>query len=166
MKFGFKGIHIYRRTISLLLTLVLLFLAIPQIIFAEIRDAAKDESELSASLIENADSHAPGYTYNVTGDAYELEDRREAAVKHFRTEDGSVVAAQYPTDVHIIDSDGKWADIDNTLTDQGNEYGTGNTGIKFAKKITGNESLFTIHSGNGKLTMSLDGAIKKTEGSI
>ena len=38
--------------------------------------------------------------------------------------------------------------------------------MKFAKKITGNESLFTLHDGNGKITLSLDGAKKKTAGKV
>ena len=168
MKAKLRNAHIYRRIISLVLTLVLLFLAIPQTIFAEIRDSLEEDAE-TVMLVESAtesDGGKSAYTYNVNGDVYELEERREASVKHFRTEDGSIVAAQYPTDVHILDDNGKWQDIDNTLSDLGGEYGTGNTGIKFAKKVTGNESLFAIHDGNGKLTMSLDGAIKKTAGKI
>ena len=38
--------------------------------------------------------------------------------------------------------------------------------MKFAKKITENESLFTLHDGNGKITLSLDGAKKKTAGKV
>ena len=40
------------------------------------------------------------------------------------------------------------------------------TKIKFAKKITGNETIFTLHEGNRKLTLSLDAAAKKTQGVI
>lgn len=52
------------------------------------------------------------------------------------------------------------------LRGSGSEYSTGNARIKFAKKITGNESVFTLHDGNKKITMSLNGARKKTAGEV
>ena len=64
------------------------------------------------------------------------------------------------------DDDDIWQEIDNTLSSEGSEISTPNARIKFAKKITGNESLFTLHDGSSKLVMSLDGAIKKTSGVI
>ena len=63
-------------------------------------------------------------------------------------------------DDNICAHNGVWQDIDNTLYDLGNEVGTSDSRVKFAKKITGNEVLFTLHENNHKLTMSLDGAIK------
>ena len=48
----------------------------------------------------------------------------------------------------------------------GNEITTDNAKIKFAKKITGNDNIFTLHKGNKKLTLSLNDAIKNTEGKI
>lgn len=42
--------------------------------------------------------------------------KREEGVKHFLTEDGSYVAAIYGEPVHYRDSDGRWAEIDNTLS--------------------------------------------------
>ena len=96
----------------------------------------------------------------------ELESLREESVKHFRLEDGSCIAVQYSNPVHTLDDNGKWQDIDNTLSSSGSEFSTGNARVKFAKKITGNESLFTLHDGNGKITLSLDGAKKKTAGKV
>lgn len=46
---------------------------------------------------------------------YEVEDQREAAVKHFRLSDGSYVAASYPTAVHFAVGEDEWEEIDNTL---------------------------------------------------
>ena len=96
----------------------------------------------------------------------ELEALREESVKHFRLEDGSCIAVQYSDPVHTLDDNGKWQDIDNTLSSSGSEFSTGNARVKFAKKITENESLFTLHDGNGKITLSLDGAKKKTAGKV
>ena len=41
-----------------------------------------------------------------------------------------------------------------------------NQKIKFAKKTSGNNNLFTLKDGNRKLTFSLDNAHKKIEGKI
>ena len=46
---------------------------------------------------------------------YEVEEQREAAVKHFRLSDGSYVAASYPTAVHYAVGEDEWKEIDNTL---------------------------------------------------
>ena len=46
---------------------------------------------------------------------YEVEEQREAAVKHFRLSDGSYVAASYPTAVHYAVGEDEWEEIDNTL---------------------------------------------------
>ena len=100
------------------------------------------------------------------GEAFEVEELRDESVKHFRLEDGSYVVAQYDVPVHYLDENGEWQDIDNSLSSSGNEYSTNNAKIKFAKKITGNENLFTLHDGNYKITMGLDNAIKKTQGKI
>jgi len=96
----------------------------------------------------------------------ELEELRESSTKYFLLEDGSIMAAQYNGAVHYKDENGDWQNIDNTLTVSGSEISTPNAKVKFAKKTTGNESLFTLHDGNRKLTMSLDGAEKKIKGEI
>ncbi len=65
-----------------------------------------------------------------------------------------------------LDADGAWQEIDNRLAEDGSEYATSDARIKFAKKITGNETLFTLHDGNGKITMLLDDPRKKTQGVV
>ncbi len=97
---------------------------------------------------------------------YEILGRREENVKHFRLGDGSFVAVQYDAPVHYLDADGAWQGIDNRLAEDGSEYATSDARIKFAKKITGNETLFTLHDGNGKITMLLDDPRKKTQGVV
>ena len=95
---------------------------------------------------------------------FEVTELREESVKHFRLPDGTFVAAQYNNPVHYLDENGKWQDIDNTLTDSGSDISTSNAKIKFAKHIPGNENVFTLQNDNYKITMSLEGAIKKTKG--
>lgn len=117
---------------------------------------------LSAFAIDlGSKSSATDNSYERLSEAFEVEELREESVKHFRLEDGSYVAAQYDAPVHYLDENGEWQDIDNSLSDNGSEYSTTNARIKFAKKITGNENLISLHEGNYKITMRLDNAIKK-----
>ena len=97
---------------------------------------------------------------------FELIDLRTETTKTFRLEDGSYYVAQYDTAIHYPDADGVWQDIDNTLTARGSEISTSNARIKFAKKTAGNDTIFTIHDGNRKLTLALNGAEKKVPGRI
>ena len=147
MKVKMKSVGI--RSIAAILSLVMVFNLLPLSVFAQ-----GSSSDFSADN-----------SYERLGEVFEVESLREETVKHFRLEDGSYIAAQYKGPVHYLDENGMWQDIDNSLALNGSEYTTSNAKIKFAKKITGNENLFTIHEGNYKITMSLDNAIKKTVGS-
>lgn len=95
---------------------------------------------------------------------FKVVNRREETAKHFRTEDGTYVAAQYDYPVRKLDSNNKWQDVDNTMAEVNGKYATPNARVKFAKKTTGNETLFTLHNGNRKITTSMFGANKKVAG--
>ena len=96
----------------------------------------------------------------------ELVDRRTENTKSFRLADGSFMVAQYDTAIHYLDENELWQDIENTLSVSGSEIVTSDARIKFAKKTTGNGNLFVLHDGNRKLSIALDGAIKKVTGKI
>ena len=159
-----KGIHkLGLGTLSVFLSILMIVYLVPLSVYAD----------LAPTIEGNEDTTAPvEQTEQITDEStppdamFELTDRREQSVKHFRLSDGSIVAAQYAAPIHEQDENGEWQDIDNTLGDSGNEYATPNAKIKFAKKITGNPNLFTLHDGKYKITMSLDGAIKKTPGTV
>ena len=119
---------------------------------------AEDEKPVDVPAAD-ADKTNQGLAFEVTG-------RREETVKHFRLSDGTYAAVQYSTPVHNLDADGMWQDIDNTLSEVGEEFSTPNARVKFAKKVTGNETLLTLHDGNAKIAMSLNGAKKKTKGTV
>ena len=152
------------RALSLFLTVLLIFYVIPATVYAEVADAFSDEetaeTATESAVTENSGANALSYTPVL----YEVTDLREEGVKHFHLEDGSYVAAQYAYPVHYLDDSGKWQDIDNSLTESGGMLANSTARIKFAKKITGNSTLFTLHDGNTKLTMSLAGAQKGTVG--
>ena len=158
------------RVLSMSLSLILLFYVVPTVVYGEIIDAFSRSSDSDTEQSTLSDGSLPdggSGQYSVSYPLYEVNELRGANVKHFRLSDGSYVAAQYPATVHYRDTHGAWQDIDNVLTeDSGGELSTSNAKVKFAKKITGSETLFTLHDGNTKITLSLVGAIKKTEGKV
>ncbi len=151
------------KTLAYLLSILLILYAVPANIYAELIESVEvafgntTDDEIIPEASEEIETEKA---------VFEVTDRREKTVKHFRTEDGSFTAVQYGIPVHEKDENGKWQDIDNTISDMGNEYGTSNARVKFAKQTTGNETLFTLHDGNRKITMSLSGANKKVEGQV
>ena len=152
--------NLWLRVLSMILTLALLISCVPNQVYAMAGEALADllERKETAETIETPNETKRG--------VYEVTELREANVKHFALEDGTYTAAVYGGTVHTQDAGGNWQDIDNRLSDSGSEFATSNARIKFAKKITGNENLFTLHDGDRKITMSLNNAIKKTTGAV
>ena len=143
------------KSLAVILSALMILYAIPTTVFAQI-------SEFMESSIDEW-TH-PGF--RTASETFELVDKREETVKQFRDTDGSIVVAQYDLPIHYADENGEWRDIDNTLQASESDFVTGDSRIKFAKKITGNSTLFTLHDGNRKITMHLDGAVKKTVGQV
>ena len=169
-----RRMHLGTRVLALVLTLVLAFYAVPSVVFAEAGEAisaalASDggSSETSAEKSRGSGaSDGSGESYLYDTDLYEVVELREESAKHFHLPDGTYIAAQYPYPVHIMDESGKLADIDNELLEDGDSYGNKSARIKFAKKITGNETLFTLSENNTKITLSLIGAEKGVAGTV
>ena len=142
------------------LCLLMFFFAVPLNLYAEAIDALENAHNAVAS-----DAGQDLYSY--LGAAYEVESLREEYVKHFHLEDGTYVAARYPYPVHEKTADGSFCDIDNRLSETaGGLFANADTRVKFAKKITGNETLFTLHEKGTKLTLGLQGAKKGTAGRV
>ena len=137
--------------LAVAMSVIILIASLPMGIFAAMVDFGSDSDSAAGNIIP--------YTY-------ELEERREESVKHFKNPDGTVTVVQFDMPVHRQNKDGEWVEIDNTLSSFANEYTTPDARIKFAKKITGNEVIFTLHDGDGKITFSLDGTNKKVNGVI
>ena len=152
--------NLWLRVLSMILTLALLISCVPNQVYAMAGEALADLLERGETVetIETPNNSKRG--------VYEVVERREANVKHFALEDGSYTAVMYNSAVHTQDAEGNWQDIDNRLAASGSEFSTSNARIKFAKKITGNENLFTLHDGDRKITMSLNNAVKKTTGAV
>ena len=102
-----------KRAISILLVLAFLLQSI-----AISASAEEDPFETGAPTAEEtirpaSDSESNHENLQVL---YEVEEQREAAVKHFRLSDGTYVAASYPVAVHYEVTEDEWEEIDNTLT--------------------------------------------------
>lgn len=149
---------LFTRALSVLLCALFVFYAFP---------AAAAEGWLADAAAESAEVGAGEATEAREGsEIVEITSLREERVKHFRLPGGKIAAVSYGVPVHEMSEDGTWQDVDNRLVSSGNEYATANTKVKFAKKISGNESLFTLWEGNAKMTLRLSGAVKKTEGVV
>ena len=89
----------------------------------------------------------PNPDYVEENKTYEVIERREANVKHFRLEDGTYEAVTYGYPVHRKDANGEWQDIDNRLFSAAvsgkNVYSTADNRVTFSE-----------HIGNGELTFS------------
>ena len=157
-----KKTKITTRIICTLLSLLLLFYTIPSTVYGEIASLSEAGNNKAA---EPQDENESSLLYGEKK-SFEVEDMREENVKVFRLEDGSYISAVYPTSVHFEDESGEWENIDNTLKSNNSEISTKDTRVKFAKKITGSEEIFTLKEGNTKITFALRGAIKKTAGEI
>ena len=156
---------IFTRITTFILALLIVFYAVPGVVYTEAAEAIGN-----IELGNNSNSESVSASENTEqSDAvplYEEISLRDETSKTFKMSDGSFVAATYPKAIHRLDEDGKLQDIDNSLSVLGSEIGTKDSRIKFAKKITGNETLFTLKEGNEKITFSLIGAKKKTVGKI
>lgn len=99
---------------------------------------------------------------NTTYVMRELTEKREANVKYYLLSDRTSRAVVYPYDVHYLDGNGKWQDIDNTLTLSSGNYETkGKTEVKFAKK-SGSTGLVSIKDGGYKIDFTPLNASKST----
>ena len=151
------------KALAVVLSLLMVFYAVPTIVYADVIESISNAFSTDEEAVVIAENVS---TTKKEERIYEEIGLREESVKHFRLEDGSYVAAQYSQQVHIKDADGKWQDIDNTLSDAGSDFSTSNARVKFAKKTGGNSELFTLHDGNYKIKMALEGANKKVHGQV
>ena len=112
------------------------------------------DMDLSTSTASNDDTAYLDEETNEIVVLRENEDLREANIKHFDLSDGTSKALVYSQAVHYLDENGKWVDIDNSLTLNGNEYSVNNKSkIKFANK-SGSNGLLSIKDGDYKIDLT------------
>ena len=124
-------------------------------------NAAKNENSFVDSQtqkLEDASFYetASISSYTAKDVLWEEEDRREESVKHFRMTDGSFLAVEYGEPVHVLDRDGTYVEIDNSLSlDSKAAFTAANSMIpvRFAESTCG-EALVQIGNGDNLFSMT------------
>ena len=104
--------------IAFILVFIMSFQLLPmQVLAAELGD----DEQIMETLLPD-DGLSTTETSQNSGSLFEAEDvlwedtsLREAAVKHFRMADGSYIAVDYGYDVHYLNENGEYQEIDNSL---------------------------------------------------
>ena len=141
------------RIISIILTFSLILTSLP------ISVAAETQSETEQPIVETTDTTKEQEATIIE----EVEDKREPNVKHFLLSDGTYTAAVYDEDVHILEEDGTYSEIDNSLVDDGTELKAknGKNDIKLSNN-TNSSKLVKMKIGDYKISWNFEG-INKTK---
>lgn len=94
--------------IAVILSLVMILQVLPVSAFVSLAEELNQPAD-ATEFISDSDEKPAEDAYIL----FEDENKRELSSKQFRMSDGSFMAVSYPEQVHFIDSDGKYADIDN-----------------------------------------------------
>ena len=147
------------KSLSVLLSVLTVLLSLPLTVFADdIRNFANKNNDPDRSVGESGVFSSYGLV--------ELEDERNQYTKVIRDSNGKITVAEYGMPVHIQNAEGKWEDIDNTLSDKGDHYLTGNTGISIAKEIGKDKDVFSLDNGRITVSVPADSQIKNTAGYV
>ena len=148
------------KIISFVLAMLFLFYAIPMNIYAEFDGETEEKEEVAPS----------GIGLNAEGEeVFWVEDihLRTESSKTFHLSDGTSVLCDYGTVVHHkLEYDTLWRAFSNNLEEYDTDYMSEDMRVRFQKKITGNETIYTVKSEAGKITLALLGANKKTQGVV
>jgi hypothetical protein len=87
-----RAFSMWIKTVACVLSILMMLYAVPTNVFAELIDAIDGALENQADEVTVEDT--------LKNEVFEVIDRREETVKHFRTEDGSFTAVQYNVPVH------------------------------------------------------------------
>lgn len=129
-----------KRLLALILSLAL-FTQILQPVIAETGEKTQPIQETKG--LQNAKS-TDEEPYIIGEDT----SKREESVKHFRMNDGSMMAAQYDTPVHVKNTANQWENIDNALLED-------NVGLSApGAKSSADEKEFINKKGNSKVKLS------------
>lgn len=95
---------------AIILAMATILQAMPMSAFASLAEEF-DHTVDATEFVSDSDEKPAEDAYIL----FEDENKRELSSKQFRMSDGSFMAVSYPEQVHFIDSDGKYSDIDNRL---------------------------------------------------
>lgn len=150
-------------TVSIVLVLLMAFL-LPIQVFAETAPEPKPEESVTFDSLREATDNA-----NIVS---ELKERRDEYTKHFRMDDGTIMAVAYDCPVHYKNDKGKWVEYDNSLIAKGEATPDeivpepltnkkSNIDIELAPD-TETDNLVKIRSKKGNITWKYTGANKSS----
>ena len=144
-----QEIRLTVKMLAFVLAVLILIVSLPVSAFANMI-----EKEISGTNADNISTNVDAESTSTTKEVIVLEEDntlRQENIKHFKLSDGTTKAVVYSQAVHYKDADGKWVDIDNSLTLSGSEYSANNKqSIKFANK-SGSSGLVSIKDGDYKI---------------
>lgn len=150
-------------TVSVILAFLMAFL-LPIQVFAETTPEPKPEESVTFDSLGEATDNA-----NIVS---ELKERRDEYTKHFRMDDGTIMAVTYDCPVHYKNDKGKWVEYDNSLIAKGEATPDevvpepftnkkSNIDIELAPD-TKTDNLVKINSKKGNITWKYTGANKSS----
>ena len=152
----------FRQLISMLLAIAIMLTGAPIMAFGAESTSALPFEQIAYPEGETAEESALSETVYAVS---EIVSKRESDTKHYRMSDGSITAVVYPYDVHYMDTDGSYKDIDNSFVDDtdGTDGVLSNksngTYVKFMKKSNSNK-LYTINQNGHKIKVAIEGVEK------
>ena len=140
-------------TVSVILAFLMAFL-LPIQVFAETTPEPKPEESVTFDSLGEATDNA-----NIVS---ELKERRDECTKHFRMDDGTIMAVSYDCPVHYKNDKGKWVEYDNSLIAKGEATPDEIAPVPFTNKKsnidivlapdTKTDDLVSISSKNGSIS--------------
>jgi len=157
--------------ISITLAIIMAVLSFPLNVFAHKHEPNPFSKSPPDSNKETSIYAEEAEPFDLSNIKIEREDtaKRSEREKHFMLSDGSYLAVQYMEPVHFLSDDGKWEDINNTLSFEakngiedfsGYSNTSGNFVLKFANSLE-NDMLFRISDTKEKNTISFE-IVEKT----
>jgi len=153
------------KMLSVLLAIVMFVTFVPNSVYAAVADLISENA--TESTLENDSENSEESSKEVYAIGEDISKRTENA-KYIRMSDGSYYVAMYNNAVHYQDENGKWQDIDNTLsnssaTDSDDFAGVATSKGKHTVKFANNSNsskLVAIKQNNYKISFNLVGANK------
>ena len=146
-------------TVSIILTILMAFLLPTQVFASTVSGQKKTKAEKFDSLV------AKNKNANIIS---EIKEKRDEYTKHFRMDDGTIMAVRYDYPIHYKSQKGKWLNLDNSLVaetpatsdeaEKAELYKTknGNVDITFTANTNSN-NLINLSSKTGNISWKYKG---------
>ena len=146
------------KVFSIVLTFALLLQVMPMSAFSSLAEEFENQSLI--------DEHNERSEFKSSAEVLEVNELRQSDEKTFRLTDGTFYIAHYDTDIHELDENGEWANIDNRLYDKNGNISTDNGKYSFPSKTSKDSSVFSLIDKNHSVSFLLEEAQNGIKGVI